>query len=166
MLVGGTLADWEALGEDGWRRRVEVLGDVAASVGCRWLTLHPYEAGEPAPAIVTATWTTTRDGCTVIVDAEADGRQRLVRGLARLATPSEVDEVSLTAAVLAPADVEPDLVVVLGPPERLPPSLVWELAYSELVYLDVAWADLGAEHLEMALEEYRHRDRRFGGVSA
>ena len=41
-----------------------------------------------------------------------------------------------------PADVEPDLVLVLGPPTRLPPSLVWELAYGELVFEPVALATL------------------------
>lgn len=166
LLVGGTLADWDALGEEGWRRRVATLGDAAAAAGCRWLTLHPYEAGTSAAPAVPALWTVTRDGCTVIVDAEPDGRQRLVRGLARLTPSAPLDEATLTAAVLAPAEVDPDLVVVLGPRDRLPPSLVWELAYSELVYLDVTWAELGAEHLQVALEEYRHRERRFGGVSA
>lgn len=166
LVVGGTLADWDALGEEGWQRRVATLGDAAAAAGCRWLTLHPYEAGAEAGPTVPATWTVTRDGCTVIVDAEPDGRQRLVRGLARLAPTDPLDEATLTAAVLAPAEVDPDLVVVLGPSDRLPPSLVWELAYSELVYLDLTWAELRAEHLQEAFEEYRHRDRRFGGVSA
>ena len=179
MLVGGTLADWEALGEDGWRRRVTSLGGAAAAAGCRWLTLHPYEAGASAgtaagrgePLSVPAPWTASCDGCTVIVDAEPDGRRRLLRGLAALAaeppgTEGAIDEATLAAAVLAPAEVDPDLVVVLGPRDRLPPSLVWELAYSELVYLDVAWAALEPDDLRQALEEYRRRDRRFGGVSA
>jgi len=66
--------------------------------------------------------------------------------------------------LLAPASTEPDLVVVLGPSDRLPSSLVWELAYSELVYLDVAWADLAPDHLVAAIDAYRHRHRRFGGL--
>ena len=44
----------------------------------------------------------------------------------------------ITEALYGPADAEPDLILVLGPPNRLPPSLVWELAYGELVFLDVA----------------------------
>ena len=42
---------------------------------------------------------------------------------------------------------EPDLLVVLGPPTQLPPSLVWELAYAELVFIPVAWSEFGAGEL-------------------
>jgi undecaprenyl diphosphate synthase len=65
-----------------------------------------------------------------------------------------------------PADVEPDLVLVLGPPTRLPPSLVWELAYSELVFEAVALGDLGPEHLRAAISDYHGRRRRFGGLDS
>ena len=63
-----------------------------------------------------------------------------------------------------PADVEPDLVVVLGPPTRLPPSLVWELAYGELVFDPTPLAEFGAEHVRTAIEEFHGRRRRFGGL--
>ena len=53
----------------------------------------------------------------------------------------------MAAALYEPADGEPDLVVVLGPSTQLPPSLVWELAYAELVFIPVAWSELGGRHL-------------------
>ncbi len=96
---------------------------------------------------------------------EPDGRARLVRAVERLrlaGTP--ITEASIAAGLNAPATVDPDLVVVLGPGHRLPPSLVWELAYSELVFLDVAWSDLQPAHLERAVDEFHHRHRRFGGL--
>ena len=71
-----------------------------------------------------------------------------------------VDEKAVTGVLYDPADVEP----VLGPPTRLPPSLVWELAYSELVFEPVALAELRPEHLEAAIEDFRGRRRRFGGL--
>jgi undecaprenyl diphosphate synthase len=43
---------------------------------------------------------------------------------------------------------------------------VWELAYAELVFLDVPWSGLDAEHVEMAINDYTRRDRRFGGVDS
>jgi undecaprenyl diphosphate synthase len=43
---------------------------------------------------------------------------------------------------------------------------VWELAYSELVFLDVAWTDVNAEHVEMAIDDFLRRDRRFGGIDS
>jgi undecaprenyl diphosphate synthase len=52
----------------------------------------------------------------------------------------------------------------VGPDSDLPSTLVWELAYCELVYLDVPWADLHTEALEMAVAEFAGRHRRFGGL--
>ena len=54
--------------------------------------------------------------------------------------------------------------LILGPPTRLPPSLVWELAYGELVFLPVGFDELGAEHVASALDDYATRRRRFGGL--
>jgi undecaprenyl diphosphate synthase len=64
----------------------------------------------------------------------------------------------------APAETDPDLVVVLGAAHCLPRSLVWELAYSELVFLEVAWSQLSAAHLVEAIDSFAHRHRRFGGI--
>jgi undecaprenyl diphosphate synthase len=76
----------------------------------------------------------------------------------------EINEVSVAAALYEPADSEPDLVLVLGPPTQLPPSLVWELAYAELVFVPVKWHELRAEHLSAAMDDFAGRRRRFGGL--
>jgi len=55
-------------------------------------------------------------------------------------------------------------VLVLDTGTRLPESLVWELAYSELVYVPVAWADLEPQHLTDAIDAFHNRHRRFGGL--
>ena len=60
--------------------------------------------------------------------------------------------------------VEPDLVLVLGPPTQLPPSLVWELAYAELVFTEVAWEKLSADDVRDAIDDFASRRRRFGGL--
>ncbi len=165
MVVGGTVAEWGELSEDAWRDRIATLGDLVAVAGGRWLTLRPFERGEEAdharpvhPGVV------EREGCAVIVDPTPDGRERLVVALRKLAENGQLDESTVAATLLAPAEDEPDLVLLLGTSDRLPTSLVWELAYSELVYVPVAWADLRSEHLAAALEEYHHRHRRFGGL--
>ena len=54
--------------------------------------------------------------------------------------------------------------VVLGPPIDCRPSLVWELAYAELVFIPVAWSDLGAGDLAAAMVDFAGRRRRFGGL--
>ena len=65
-----------------------------------------------------------------------DGRA-VRRGDAAASAGVNVDEKAVAGALYEPADVEPDLVLILGPADRLPPSLVWELAYGELVFLPV-----------------------------
>lgn len=101
----------------------------------------------------------------VIIDPCADGRERLAAAARRIAHDS-FDEEMLAAAVLSPAQCEPDLVVVLGAPNQLPQSLVWELGYSELVFLDIKWKSFNVEHLQMAVDDFERRDRRYGGVDS
>ena len=83
-------------------------------------------------------------------------------GLQRLDPDDEVNEATVAAMLYEPADSEPDLVVFLGPPTQLPPSLVWELAYAELVFVPIAWRELTRGHIERAIEDFASRRRRFG----
>lgn len=165
LVVGGTVAEWEALSEEQWRRRIDTLGEVAGAAGAAWLTLRPFERGpEIDRGRPVLHQVVERDGCAVIVDPTADGRERLVVALRKLAEADQLSEEAVAEVLLAPALTEPDLVLVLDRGTRLPPSLVWELAYSELVYLPVPWADLCADHLIAAIDAFRHRHRRFGGL--
>lgn len=172
MVVGGTVSEWGALTDEAWRRRIRELGEVVAAAGAPWLTLRPFARGVAEGATDGATdgarpvlqSVTPLEACTVVVDPSPEGRERLVVALRKLADDDDLSERAVAAALFAPAEVEPDLVVVLGAPDRLPPSLVWELAYSELVYLDVAWDDLAPEHLHDAVEAFTTRHRRFGGL--
>jgi undecaprenyl diphosphate synthase len=82
----------------------------------------------------------------------------------RLPPGVDIDEKSVAGALYEPADVEPDLVLILGPPTRLPPSLMWELAYGELVFLPVDFEELAAEHVAAAVGDFSTRRRRFVGL--
>jgi undecaprenyl diphosphate synthase len=57
---------------------------------------------------------------------------------------------------------EPDVVIRTSGERRLSNFLLWQSAYSELVFVDVLWPDFDLEHLEAALQEYEVRQRRFG----
>lgn len=164
-VVGGTLAEWSAMSTEQWAERLTELGKVADHMGARWLTLRPFEPTVPVSAPAVQERTVVVGVCTVTADPECDGRSRIARAVEALRAAGEViDEASLGARLNAPAETDPDLVVVLGAARRLPSSLVWELAYSELVFLDTTWQHLGASHLEDAVASYAHRHRRFGGV--
>ncbi len=165
MVVGGSVAEWGELDDAAWRERVRVLGTLAELAGARWLTLRPFERGALADTARPVHHEVVGvGGCSVIVDPTPDGRERLVVALRKLAESDQLSEPAVAAALLAPATREPDLVLVLGTPDRLPSSLVWELAYAELVYVPVAWADLRPEHLEEAIVAFHRRHRRFGGL--
>ena len=68
------------------------------------------------------------------------------------------------ADLLSTAGAPPlDLIVRTSGEVRLSNFLLWEAAYAELVFQDILWPDYGPEALKAALDEYRMRQRRFGG---
>lgn len=169
VVAGGSWADWAEFGEEDWTRRLESLAEVARRAGARYVTVRPYDttgrvgrsdvhrresrvAAEGGDAVI-----------SVVVDPVVDGRQRICDAVAALPEGIDVTEEILDRALHGDAG-EPDLVVVLGPPDRLPRSLVWELAYSELVFVGCSWRDLSSDDLVQAVREYAGRSRRFGGV--
>jgi undecaprenyl diphosphate synthase len=59
---------------------------------------------------------------------------------------------------------DPDLFIRTGGEVRISNFLLWQVAYSELVFTDCLWPSFGEAELDAALAEYAQRDRRFGGV--
>ncbi len=186
VVCGGSSTDWLATTGADWRGRLEQFSAIVARAGARWLTVIARHDNLPTTERArTRTETCAavmsgfggervgdkvvavgQGGVTVVVDTCADGRERIAGAAKRLARAEAIDEAQLAAAVLAPVPVDPDLVVVLGPATQLPESLVWELAYSELVFLDVGWSAVNAEDVDMAIDDFRRRDRRFGGIDS
>ena len=164
LVVGGTVAEWAALPEEEWGRRLSQLGDLCQRVGVPWLTVRAYEPQADDDAYPSQRRNYRTDSCEVIADPYADGRRRFADAMQRLEPDDEVNEASVAAVLYEPADSEPDLVVVLGPPTQLPPSLVWELAYAELAFVDIDWSDLTADDVAAAVADFSNRRRRFGGL--
>ncbi len=61
---------------------------------------------------------------------------------------------------------DPDLLIRTGAEQRISNFLLWQSAYTEFVFVKEFWPDFTAEIFARALEEYRQRDRRFGGIEA
>jgi undecaprenyl diphosphate synthase len=57
---------------------------------------------------------------------------------------------------------DPDLLIRTSGEQRLSNFLLWQSAYSELVFMDVLWPDFGESHFREALTEFARRERRFG----
>ena len=162
LVVGGNSQEWAAMTHADWRARAEELGGYCSELGVPWLTILIY-AGDGRGAVTSQTRFEV-GRCTVTVDPFGDGHARFATAMQAIPDDVDVNEKTVAAALYAPAEDEPDLVVVLGPSTALPPSLVWELAYAELVFLPTAWSQLGAAHLADAVTDFSGRRRRFGGL--
>lgn len=80
--------------------------------------------------------------------------------------PEDVTE-KLFSHYLFTADLrDPDLLIRTSGESRISNFLIWQAAYSELYFSPVYWPDFGREELYEALQDYSHRDRRFGKLSA
>jgi len=103
---------------------------------------------------------------TLTVAFNYGGRAEIVdaaRGLvAEGFKASQVDERALRRHMYLPEMPDPDLFIRTSGEYRISNFLLWEIAYSELVFMDVLWPDFRAEHLREAVREYQQRERRFG----
>jgi len=76
---------------------------------------------------------------------------------------ADVDDELVAQHLYDPEMPDPDLLVRTSGEQRISNFLLWQLAYSELVFVDTLWPDFGRAELEDALGEYASRKRRFGG---
>ena len=187
LVCGGTLHEWGQASVGEWKLQLDTFVDSVHESGARWLTVCPYagQSGsedEIAAIVLDACGGQrndnrisfiTKDGLVVVVDLCADGRERFAHALNQIkaagATTRQEKEISeeiLRAAMLPPGFVDPDLILIFGSPTQIPPSLMWELSYSELVFLDVSWRKCNVDHVQMAINDFQRRDRRFGGVDS
>jgi undecaprenyl diphosphate synthase len=88
-----------------------------------------------------------------------------VRALVSEKTPADkIDEKAIRRHLYDPEMPDPDLMVRTSGEFRISNFLLWELAYSELVFTDVLWPDFRREDLFEAVREFQRRDRRFGSL--
>jgi len=77
------------------------------------------------------------------------------------------DELRLNlATALAGHSGDVDLLIRTGGEKRLSDFLLWESAYAELLFTDRMWPEFDESDLDAAIEEFQHRERRFGSVPA
>ena len=114
----------------------------------------------------------TRDNTrmTLTVAFNYGGRAELVDAVRRLVEEGvparKIDDRAIRARLYAPEMPDPDLVIRTSGEFRLSNFLIWEVAYSELVFTDVLWPDFRREHLIEAVREFQRRERRFGDTDA
>ncbi len=100
------------------------------------------------------------------------GRDEITRAVRKIAqkvsagelSPEEITEQTIEASLDTAGIPAPDLLIRTSGEQRLSNFLLWQAAYTELYFTDKYWPDFSKEELERAIEAYRGRERRYGGV--
>jgi len=107
---------------------------------------------------------------TLIVALSYGGRHDIVHAARQLAAeaaagriaPDRIDEAQFAAHLYTAGIPDPDLLIRTSGEQRISNFLLWQTAYTELVFVDTLWPDFGASDLEKAVSEFHGRERRYG----
>jgi undecaprenyl diphosphate synthase len=118
--------------------------------------------------------TKNNDGLTLVVAFNYGARQEITRAARRIAVevaqgrlaPADITTETVSGFLDAPDLPDPDLIIRTSGEQRLSNFLLWQSAYSELVFVPAYWPDFDRAALEAAIREYQQRERRFGGLVA
>ena len=99
-------------------------------------------------------------------------RDEITRGMKKMAQdvadgnllPAQITEDTISGYLDTAGVPDPDLLIRTSGEQRLSNFLMWQLAYTEFYFTDIAWPDFHKAELIQAIEKYNQRDRRYGGV--
>ncbi len=112
------------------------------------------------------------DGLVLTLALNYGGRAEIVDAVRKLIKrlsdnglkPEEVDEEIFSRFLYCPWLPEPDLLIRTSGEQRISNFMLWQLAYTELYFTPVLWPDFTKEEFLRAIEDYKRRERRFGGL--
>ena len=117
--------------------------------------------------------TAGNDKLDLIVALSYGGRSEIISAIQKIAKKVEAGQLTSGAidervleAHLETADIpDPDLLIRTSGEQRISNFLLWQIAYSELVFMDTLWPDFSEKDFLMAINEYQRRERRFGATA-
>jgi len=96
------------------------------------------------------------------------GRDEIVHAVKNIVdsgiAPNEITEQTITDHLYTAGQPDPDFIIRPSGEYRLSNYLIWQSAYSEYWFSDILWPDFKPKDLEKAIDDYNHRNRRFGGI--
>ncbi len=124
--------------------------------------------------VAAETRTAANDGLKLVIAVAYGGRWDIVQATQRIAAsvaagkiePREIDAALFDQTLALHGLPDPDLLIRTGGERRVSNFLLWNLAYSELLFVDVLWPDFGPAELDAALSFFASRQRRYGKTAA
>ena len=110
--------------------------------------------------------TASNKGLTVHLALNYGARQEIAHAVNQILKEglAEVTPQDISRRLYQPEIPEPDLIIRTSGEQRLSNFLLWQAAYSEFYFTPVLWPDFNKEELQKAVDAYRARKRRFGGI--
>ena len=137
--------------------RLEFIGDRSA-----------FSANLQQKIAQVETLTASGEGLHLIIAANYGGRWDILQAAQKIIQQAN-NEKSVTLseskfnALVSTADLpDPDLFIRTGGERRISNFLLWQLAYTELYFTDVLWPDFNRDELQLAIDDFSNRQRRFG----
>ena len=116
--------------------------------------------------------TETNTGISFQIAINYGSRDEIVRAVRSAAErvrsgeldPSDITEELISDSLDTYGIPDPDLLIRTGGEQRISNFLLWQTAYAELYFSEVAWPDFSKAELEKAVDAFNHRERRYGGL--
>lgn len=144
-----------------WGVRVQWVGRTPRLWSSVITELRDAEAMTAGNSTMTLQMCVNYGGRLEIVDAVRDIAEKVAAG--RL-SPARISEKTIQAHLYAPQLPDVDLFIRSSGEQRTSNFLLWQSAYSEMVFLDTLWPEFTRHNLWSAVDQYINRDRRFGGA--
>ncbi len=111
---------------------------------------------------------TNATGLNLNIAINYGGRDEIVHAVKNIVSsgisPNEITEQTITDHLYTAGQPDPDFIIRPSGEYRLSNYLIWQSAYSEYWFSDILWPDFKPKDLEKAIDDYNHRNRRFGGI--
>jgi len=109
-------------------------------------------------------------GMTLNVAFNYGGRDEITKAVQKIANKvqnneiaiQDIDEQYVSDSLYTQGQLEPDLLIRTGGEQRVSNFLLWQLAYTEFLFIDKYWPDFSEEDLEKAIKVFKQRNRKFG----
>ena len=143
------------------KMKIKIIGDISAFAPDIQESIRKLEA-----------FSKEYDELYFPISTNYGSRDEITRGMKKMAqdvadgklSPEEVTEERISGYLDTAGVPDPDLLIRTSGEQRLSNFLMWQMAYTEFYFTDVAWPDFHKAELIQAIEKYNQRDRRYGGV--